>query len=76
MDTRLFFPEPKSLGLAPVYDPIVRTTCAACPVKNDCFTNAKMTKSDGFWGGSTPTQRGYRINDRSKAAKTAKQLGR
>jgi len=72
MDVNLFFPKPVRDGVAPNYDPIVRETCGSCPVSQECYAEAKKNRNDGFWGNTTPTQRGFRIQDRSKANNTSK----
>ena len=60
MDTSLFFPKQGE-----VMDPVVRDTCAACVVREDCETFG-MYQPAGIWGGWADRQRRRIRADRSR----------
>ena len=52
VSTNIFFPETDEL---PSED--ARILCARCPVREECLQWALAHNEDGYWGGTTKTQR-------------------
>lgn len=54
LPTRWFFPE-----RGETVHPLVRVTCAACPVREDClaFALAASPRPTGIWGGLSDAER-------------------
>jgi hypothetical protein len=50
----------------PVFEPLAKATCAACPVRVDCQADG-ASEAFGVWGGLTAAERSRVAVKRSKA---------